>query len=202
VRPPQSASVPLYPAHQVALLTLLSASVLMSPRRVAMSAPKSAPKRRSTSACPGECSRDFALESLRIDRGQRGSRPALDGRISPGRPRAARTLTPGRSSRKSRGMGKTRYSLEGGFFRPCTRCGRRTFWLCEDCGRPTCPRCATVERVRVGTSDRLHRMCPRCRFEYRSQTSSVPALACGQSSGGGSKPKTRHRPAQSSTATF
>jgi hypothetical protein len=27
----------------------------------------------------------------------------------------------------------------------------------------------TVERVRVGTSDLLHRMCARCRFECRSE---------------------------------
>jgi hypothetical protein len=36
------------------------------------------------------------------------------------------------------------------------------------CGGPACTGCATVERVRVGTSDLLHRMCGRCRFEYRS----------------------------------
>ena len=53
-----------------------------------------------------------------------------------------------------------RHLHEGGFFRPCSRCGRRTFWLCEDCRRATCPECATVEIGRVGTSDRLHRMCP------------------------------------------
>jgi hypothetical protein len=47
---------------------------------------------------------------------------------------------------------------EGGF-RPCSRCGRRLFWLCEDCGRPDCPECATIERVRLGTSDILHCMC-------------------------------------------
>jgi hypothetical protein len=58
--------------------------------------------------------------------------------------------------------------LLGGGFRPCSRYGRPTFWLCEDCGRPACPECATIERVRLGTSDVLHRMCPRCRFEYRS----------------------------------
>ena len=61
-----------------------------------------------------------------------------------------------------------RFSHEGGYFRPCSRCGRRTFWLCEDCNGPTCPECATVERVWVGTSNLLHRMCARCRFEYRS----------------------------------
>jgi hypothetical protein len=72
--------------------------------------------------------------------------------------RGHRTMSPARG----------RYLHEGGFFRPCSRCGRRTFWLCEDCGRPACPECATVERVRVGTSDRLHRMCRRCRLEYRS----------------------------------
>jgi hypothetical protein len=65
-------------------------------------------------------------------------------------------------------MAITRDLREGGFFRSCSRCGRRTFGLCEDCGRPTCPECATVERLRVGTSDRFHRMCPQCRFEYRS----------------------------------
>ena len=64
--------------------------------------------------------------------------------------------------------GSMRSLHEGGFFRPCSRCGRRTFWLCEDCGRPACPECATVGRVRVGTSNLLHRMRARCRFEYRS----------------------------------
>jgi Zn-finger nucleic acid-binding protein len=65
-------------------------------------------------------------------------------------------------------MGSTRRSfIQKGGFRPCCRCGRRTFSLCEDCGRPTCPECATVEITRVGTSDLLHRMCPRCHFEYR-----------------------------------
>lgn len=44
-----------------------------------------------------------------------------------------------------------------GFFRPCSRCGRRTFWLCEDCGRPACPECATVEGVRVAPAT-LQRM--------------------------------------------
>ena len=38
-----------------------------------------------------------------------------------------------RSGSHSRRMG-TRHLHEGGF-RPCSRCGRRTFWLCEDCGR-------------------------------------------------------------------
>jgi hypothetical protein len=32
-----------------------------------------------------------------------------------------------------------RLDHEGGFFRPCSRCGRRTFWLCEDCGPPSLP---------------------------------------------------------------
>jgi hypothetical protein len=56
---------------------------------------------------------------------------------------------------------------EGGFL-PCSHCGRRTFWLCEDCGRPGCPEWATIECVRLGTSDVMHRTCARCRFEYRS----------------------------------
>jgi hypothetical protein len=66
-----------------------------------------------------------------------------------------------------------RHPTEGGFFRACIRCGRRTFGLCEDCYRPTCPECATVELVSLGGSNRLHRMCPRCRFEYRSPISSA-----------------------------
>jgi hypothetical protein len=66
----------------------------------------------------------------------------------------------------SRRMGS--WHVHEGGFRPCNRCGRRTFWLCEDCARPACPECATVEGVRVGTSDLLHRMCARCRLEYRS----------------------------------
>jgi hypothetical protein len=52
-------------------------------------------------------------------------------------------------------------------FRPC-RCGRRTFWRCEDSGRPACPECASVEIVRLGTRNVLYRMCARCRFEYSS----------------------------------
>jgi hypothetical protein len=61
-----------------------------------------------------------------------------------------------------------RHLHEGGFFRPCTRCGRRTFWLCEDCGLRARPECATIERIPMGGQNRLRRMCPRCRFEYRS----------------------------------
>jgi hypothetical protein len=50
-----------------------------------------------------------------------------------------------------------RHLHEGGFFRPCSRCGRRTFWLCEDCGRPACPgapRLSAPAMPRVGQDEK------------------------------------------------
>ena len=66
-------------------------------------------------------------------------------------------------------MGNTRgRHLHEGGFRPCSRCGRRTFSTYEDCGRYACPECCSVEIVRLSTRNVLYRMCARCRFEYSS----------------------------------
>jgi hypothetical protein len=66
------------------------------------------------------------------------------------------------------GNTRSRHFHEGGF-RPCHRCGRRTFSTCEDCSRYACPECSSVDIVRLGTRNVLYRMCARCRFEYSSQ---------------------------------
>jgi hypothetical protein len=53
--------------------------------------------------------------------------------------------------------------------RHCHRCNRRTFWSCEDCGRPTCLDCKIIETVALGGRRIPRFMCPRCRFKYASE---------------------------------